>query len=124
MLNYNSTMVNTENLDVLSTFYEAVFEKKPDMSEEGYAGFMVETAFFGIGFHDKIKGKAKDADRVLFNFETTDVKGEFDRVSKIDGVTVTKEPYEMGNSGMWIATLEDPDGNLFQLISPWDSGKN
>jgi predicted enzyme related to lactoylglutathione lyase len=29
---------------------------------------------------------------------------------------VIKEPYEM--EGGWIATLADPDGNYFQLVSP------
>jgi len=31
---------------------------------------------------------------------------------------VVKEPYEMGK--LWIATLADPDGNYFQLMSPWE----
>lgn len=123
MLNFNSTMVNTENLEALTDFYTKVFEKEPEMDDEGYAGFLVGSGFFGIGFHDKIKGTAKDADRVLFNFETKEVKEEFARISKIAGATVVKEPYEMGD-GFWIATLSDPDGNLFQLISPWDDGKN
>lgn len=116
-------MVNTENLEALTDFYKKVFEKEPEMDDEGYAGFLVGSGFFGIGFHDKIHGKAKDADRVLFNFETSEVKDEFERISKIEGAKVIKEPYELGD-GFWIATLSDPDGNLFQLISPWDDGKN
>lgn len=124
MLNFNSVMVSTEDLQKLSDFYSKVFDKKPDMEDDGYKGFMVGSAFFGIGFHDKIHGKNSNSDRILFNFETKDVEGEFERVSTIEGVKVVKEPYEMGDSGMWIATLADPDGNLFQLISPWDEGKN
>jgi predicted enzyme related to lactoylglutathione lyase len=31
---------------------------------------------------------------------------------------VVKEPYEL--QGMWIATFADPDGNYFQLTSPWE----
>ncbi len=123
MLNFSSIMINTENLDVLVKFYKKVFNKEPEMSEDGYAGFVVGNGFFGIGFHDKIHGKAKDADRVLFNFETTEVKDEFERVSKIEGVTVVKEPYSMGDGDQyWVSTLADPDGNLFQLVSPWDDG--
>lgn len=33
---------------------------------------------------------------------------------------VVKEPYEL--QGMWIATFADPDGNYFQLMSPWEEG--
>jgi len=41
---------------------------------------------------------------------------EFARM-KLTGAKVVKEPYEMG--GGWIATLSDPDGNYFQLMTPW-----
>ncbi|MFS8064551.1 MAG: VOC family protein [Luteimonas sp.] len=118
-------MLNTDNLKKLAKFYSEVFDKKPEMEEEGYTGFLVGTAFFSIGFHDKIKGNAKDPDRILFNFETKDVKGEFERISKVEGVTVVKEPYSMGEDDKyWVATLADPDGNLFQVVTPWDDGGN
>jgi predicted lactoylglutathione lyase len=34
------------------------------------------------------------------------------------GAKVIKEPYQMGDA--WISTLADPDGNYFQLMTPWD----
>lgn len=34
------------------------------------------------------------------------------------GAESIKEPYEM--EGVEIATLADPDGNYFQLMSPWE----
>lgn len=121
MLNFNSVLLSTEDLNTLKDFYGKVFDKKPEMEDEGkYVGFLVGSCFLSIGLHDKIHGKAKDADRVLFNFETSEVKEEFERISKIEGVSVVKEPYEMGD-GFWIATLADPDGNYFQLISPWNA---
>jgi predicted enzyme related to lactoylglutathione lyase len=127
MLNYNSTMLNSGNAKELAAFYEKVFDKKPDMQDGDYYGWLVGTAFFSIGQHSEVTGKAKDADRVLFNFETNDVKGEFERIAKIDGITVVKEPYTMEGEGMenfWISTLADPDGNYFQLVTPWDDMKN
>lgn len=51
----------------------------------------------------------------MLNFETTQVQEEFERI-KVFGATVIREPYEMG--GGWIATLADPDGNFFQLVTP------
>ncbi len=56
---------------------------------------------------------------MIFSLETSEVQQEFDRIKNIDGVTVIKEPYEMAT--MWIATFADPDGNYFQLMSPWQS---
>jgi len=60
-------------------------------------------------------GKAKDPGRLMFNLETAQVKEEFERI-KTSGVTDIRETYEMG--GGWIATLADPDGNYFQLVTP------
>lgn len=57
----------------------------------------------------------------MMNFETAEVKEEFERIKAIEGVEVIKEPYEM--SGAWIATFADPDGNYFQLMPPWDNAE-
>jgi predicted enzyme related to lactoylglutathione lyase len=116
MLNLNSIMVGSSQQKVLAAFYKRVFGKKPDMEEEGWSGWMVGKSFFGVGTHSEVKGRAKDPSRIIFNFETAEVKKEFERLKK-DGVTVIKEPYDMG--GSLVATLSDPDGNYFQLMSPW-----
>lgn len=104
---------------VLADFYEKVIGKKADMEEGGWYGWQVGGIFFSVGEHSEMKGSTKDGGRVMFNFETQRVKEEFDRISKIDGVKIIKEPYEMG--GGWIATLADPDGNYFQLMTPWET---
>jgi predicted enzyme related to lactoylglutathione lyase len=54
---------------------------------------------------------------MLLNIETPDVRGEFDKL-KSAGATVVQEPYQMDGDPGWIATLSDPDGNYFQLMSP------
>ena len=60
-------------------------------------------------------GRAKDPGRIMFNFETTQVKEGFERIKAVGG-TVIRNPYEM--EGGWIATLAAPDGNYFQLVTP------
>jgi len=70
-----------------------------------------------VGAHSEVKGQANEPQRVIFNFETKEIKEEYDRLVGI-GATSVKEPYDMGND-MWIATLSDPDGNFFQLMTPW-----
>jgi predicted enzyme related to lactoylglutathione lyase len=49
------------------------------------------------------------------------VKSEFDRFVAA-GATVIQEPYGPGGDGEegLIATLADPDGNYFQLMSPME----
>lgn len=123
MLNFNSILLFSENPKKLSDFYGKVLDKKPDMEDGGYVGFSAGGCFLNIGPHDKVKGKSSNPERVMFNFETDDVKGEFARIEKL-GAKVIAKPYQMGEWDGWIATLADPDGNYFQLMTPWDGDKN
>ncbi len=118
MLNLNSLMVGTMQLKVLADFYEKVLGRPADMAEENWYGWQVGNSFFGVGEHSEMKGMAKDPGRVMFNFETKEVKEEFERIKAL-GAKVIKEPYQMESA--WIATFADPDGNYFQLMSPWEN---
>ena len=120
MLNLNSIMIGTSQVKVLSEFYAKVFGKKADTTEEEWQGWQVGNTFFWIGAHSEIKGSTKEPGRIMFNLETKEVKEEFERIKAL-GVTVIKEPYQMEDA--WIATFADPDGNYFQLMSPWESKK-
>jgi predicted enzyme related to lactoylglutathione lyase len=117
MLNLNSVMIGTKQLKTLAAFYEKVIGRPADMADSanGFAGWQVGSAYFSILDHSEMGGKTKDPGRVMFNFETTQVKEEFERIKAI-GAGVVREPYEM--EGGWIATLADLDGNYFQLVTP------
>jgi predicted enzyme related to lactoylglutathione lyase len=117
MLNLNSVMIGTKQLKALSAFYEKAIGKPADMvdNDNGFFGWQVGGALIGVLEHSEMRGNSKDPGRVIFNFETAQVKEEFERIKAI-GATVIKEPYEMGQG--WIATLADPDGNYFQLMTP------
>ena len=119
MLNLNSVMIGTQQLQMLSAFYEKVIGRPADMSdrENGFFGWQVGSAFLSVLEHSEMGGQTKDPGRVMFNFETRQVKEEFERLKAI-GAAVIREPYEMG--GGWIATLADPDGNYFQLVTPME----
>jgi len=117
MLNLNSVMIGTKQTATLVSFYEKLFGKPADMVDEenGFHGWQVGNGFLSVLEHSEMGGSAKDPGRVMINFETAQVKEEFERIKSIGG-TVVHEPYAMGEG--WIATLADPDGNLFQLITP------
>jgi predicted enzyme related to lactoylglutathione lyase len=121
MLNLNSIMLNSSNPKALSAFYEKVLDKKPDMVENDgeWAGWMVGSSFLGIGPHSEIEGKSKEPARIMFSLETAEIQKEFDRI-KDTGAEVIKEPYKVNEEmDMMIATFADPDGNYFQLMTPW-----
>ena len=117
MLNLNSVMIGTKQSKTLSAFYEKVIGKPAEMVDEenGFFGWQVGSAYLSILEHSEMGGNTKDPGRIMFNFETAQVKEEFERI-KASGATVIREPYEM--EGGWIATLADPEGNYFQLVTP------
>jgi predicted enzyme related to lactoylglutathione lyase len=117
MLNLNSVMIGTQQPQELAAFYEKVIGKPADMvdREQGFWGWQVGSAFLGILQHSKMEGQTKDPGRVMLNFETPQVKEEFERITAL-GAAVIAAPYQIDEG--WIATLADPDGNYFQLMSP------
>ncbi len=117
MLNLTSVMIGTKQFKTLSAFYEKVIGKPADMvdNDNGFHGWQVGGTFLGILEHSEMGGNTKDPGRVMINFETAQVKEEFERIKAI-GAVVIKAPAEMGQG--LIATLADADGNYFQLMSP------
>jgi predicted enzyme related to lactoylglutathione lyase len=117
-LNFNSVMIGTEQPQALVVFYEKLFRRPADWQDGGYAGWKVGDGFLTIGEHSEIHGQAKEPARILLNFESSDVQGEFARLKGL-GVRVIKEPYTMDGEEGWISTLADPDGNYVQLNTPF-----
>ncbi len=120
MLNLNSIMLGTSKVQEMAEFYEKVFERTADMIDGGWYGWKIGNGFLTIGGHSEVHEEAKEPQRIIMNFETTEVKEEFERLKEL-GATVIKEPY--GIEGALIATLADPDGNYFQLMTPWEEAE-
>ena len=122
MLNLNSIMIGTKQPKALAAFYEKVLGKPAEMVDEAYSfyGWQVGATYLTVLDHSEMGGRTKDPGRMMFNFETSQVKEEFERIKAL-GAEVIHEPYEM--DGGWIATLADPDGNYFQLVTPMGQGE-
>ena len=120
-LNSLSILLGTKDPEKLAKFYEKVFGKPADSTEGGWYGWRFgANVYLTIGEHSKVKDKAKDPHRIIINFETEDVEKEFERIKDL-GAKVVAKPYKMeGYEGMRIATFADPDGNYFQLMTPWE----
>lgn len=131
MLNLSSIILSSASAKELTSFYEKVFEKPVDEM----MGWQVGNTNVAVLPHSEVKGKNPQGARIMFNLETQDVPAEFERIKGIPGAEVVKEPYQMTMEGetiekgketadgFWIATLADPDGNYFQLMSPWEAPK-
>lgn len=123
MLNLNNIMIGTSDSKALAEFYGQVLGRPADLTEsdQWYTWKTGENMSLSIGPHSEVTGQTKEPQRIILNFETAQVKEEFDRI-KAAGATVVKEPYEM--QGAWIATFADPDGNYLQLMTPWDPNES
>ena len=116
-MNFNSILIGSENPGRLVEYYTKLFGT-PTMADGGYTGWLIGSGFVTVGPHDQVTGKNAHPGRLIWNIETADVKGDFERM-KAAGAIVVAEPYGFGDStDVSIATLADPDDNYFQLMSP------
>ena len=71
-----------------------------------------------VGPHDQVTGKSAHPGRIIWNIESADVRGDFERLVAA-GAIVVREPYGFDEEpDAAIATFADPDDNYFQLMSP------
>ena len=118
-MNFNSILIGSENPQALVDYYTK-FLGEPGYSDGGYSGWMIGSGSITVAGHSEVHGRNPSPGRLIWNIESTDVKGDFERFQAA-GAVVIKAPYEMeGAPGSQIATFEDPDGNYFQLLTPME----
>ena len=117
-MNLNSILIGSEDPQRLAEFYTRLFGM-PTWEMGGYTGWLVGTGAVTVGPHDQVTGKNVHPGRIIWNIESSDVTGDFERF-KAAGATVIRDPYNPGEpaeDGL-ICTFADPDDNYFQLMSP------
>ena len=123
-MNFNNILIGSDDPQRLVDYYTKLFGK-PGMEDGGYAGWQIGSGFVAVGPHSEVHGKNAQPGRLIWNIESADVKGEFERL-KDAGAIVVRDPYSFEDvpdaAGMLIATLADPDDNYFQLMSPMPAG--
>ena len=119
-MNFNNILIGSEDPQRLADYYTKLLGK-PAMADGGYTGWQVGTGFLAVGPHSEVHGKNTQPGRLIWNIESADVKGDFEKM-KAAGAIVVREPYSFEDmpdaAGVQIATLADPDDNYFQLMSP------
>lgn len=121
-MDFNSILIGTDDPARLIEYYTRVLGE-PAMVDESYTGWQIGSGFVSVGAHSEVHGRNAAPGRLIWNIESADVQGDFERM-KAAGAIVVAEPYELGDipgttETMWIATLADPDDNYFQLMSPF-----
>jgi predicted enzyme related to lactoylglutathione lyase len=123
VLRLDTIMLGSADPSRLADFYTNVLgAPRSDWTDEaeGWFGFEAGDASLLVGPHSDVQGTSREPARVMFTFTTRDVRHEFERIRDL-GAEVVAEPHEPGG-GMLLCTFADPDGNYFQLATPWNPG--
>ena len=116
-MNFNSILIGSEEPARLADYYTKLFGE-PTWNDGGYTGWLLGSGAVTVGPHSEVSGRNPQPGRLIWNIESDDVQGDFERF-KAAGATVVREPYGFeGEPGSLIATFADPDDNYFQLMTP------
>lgn len=118
-MQFNGILIGSDDPTRLIEYYTKVLGE-PGYADSSYSTWILGSGSMSVGPHSEVHGSNPQPGRLIWNIETTDVQGEFDRM-KAAGAIVVREPYSFeGFPESWIATLADPDDNYFQLMTPFD----
>lgn len=119
-------LIYSENPDNLMPFYRDVLgfklvDKLNIPKDYGYMLNVVGDLNVWIGKHSKIKGKAKENFRHLFNlYPTEGVNFWYKKLTKRKDVTIIAKPYlapfSTPDNQVWFSTFLDPEGNCWQFV--------
>jgi hypothetical protein len=116
-VDFNNILIGTDQPERLFEYYTKLLGK-PAFSDSNYSSWQIGRGFLSVGAHSEVHGKNAEPGRMIWNIETADVKEVFARFVAA-GAIVVREPYSFeGFPDSLIATLADPDGNYFQLMTP------
>ena len=118
-MDFNNILIGSEKPEPLVEYYTNLLGK-PIFSDGGYTAWQIGSGVIAVGPHSEVKGKNPAPGRIIWNITSADVAGDFARM-KAAGAVVIAEPYSFeGAPGSLIATFADPDGNYFQLQTPFE----
>ena len=110
----SGVIIWTDQFTSMVTFYEKELGLSPHSVKPDFVAFKWGTTKFSIGQHSEVSGQSKDPYRIMLNFDVSDIvllcKELTDR-----GVNFIRKP-EREHWGGLVATINDPDGNIVQLL--------
>ena len=119
-------LIFSQNPDKLMPFYRDVlgleFLEKLDIP--GDYGYMLRVSgdlWLWLGKHSKVKGKAKENFRHLFNlYPDEGVDYWYNKLKKIKNATIVAKPFlapfSTPKNQVWFCTFLDPEGNCWQFV--------
>ena len=112
--NVAGLIIWSEDVENLGAFYRNVLDLEPITEREGFMAFSFGEFRLSIIHHSDVKGVSKDPLRMMINLDVSDIDMVYRSLSD-KGVTFLRPP-EKEHWGGYVATFEDPDGNVLQLL--------
>ncbi len=119
ILGLGGATIWSEDIGNLLPFYRDVVGMQVGIGTPDFVVFGDQTRpALAIGSHSEVRGRTAEPARHMVGLLTDDIQADTARL-KAGGVRFIEEPNDQGG-GFWLATFEDPDGNLIQLyqLSP------
>jgi extradiol dioxygenase family protein len=95
-------------------FYTEILGLQARSDRGGFVNFDWNGVRLTLHLHQRVRGRAKDPDRVLVNFAVEDLATWHERL--IASEVPCQRPPSPESWGGLVATYSDPDGNLLQLL--------
>ena len=117
-MNLNSILIGSEDPQRLADYYTKLFGE-PMWNVGRLHRLDDRIRALTSGPHSEVSGRNVHPGWIIWNIESADVKGDFERF-KAAGATVVRDPYnpdQVSDDGS-IATFADPDDNYFPADEP------
>jgi predicted enzyme related to lactoylglutathione lyase len=95
-MNLNGILIGSEDPQRLAAYYTSLFGE-PGWTGGDFRGWQLGSGYVTVGPYDRVQGRNPQPGRLIWNLETADVQGEFERL-KAAGATVIQEPYRPGEA--------------------------
>ncbi len=82
-MDFNSILIGSEDPKGLTEYYTKLFGAP--VWEGDYTGWQLGSGWITVGPHDQVKGRNANPGRIIWNIETADVRGEFERLKSAGG---------------------------------------
>ena len=105
----------TDNLDEMVRFYQDALGLRLHSHHGEFVAFELKPGVrLNLGRHTQVRGRARDPYRVMLHLKVRDIVAVCARL-KDRGTVILREPERETWGGM-VATFQDPDGNILQLL--------
>jgi predicted enzyme related to lactoylglutathione lyase len=98
----------------MARFYRDRLGLTPRTSKPDFINFDWGGVRLSVSVHDGVRGPSRDPLRIMVNLAVVDIRAAHERLRRA-GVVFTRAP-EQEEWGGQVATFNDPDGNVLQIM--------